>query len=82
VAWGQPIGEEVPVLIFHSFTLLTIYSIAFLLGCLVREAAKAAVLAIMATLLLYFLPVLVPPLQPLSIFAPNSGWERCACHNR
>ena len=52
----------------YSFTLLLIFSVAFCLGCLIRHTTHAALLAMAAMLLIFFLPVLVRPLAPLSVF--------------
>ncbi|MHC4179780.1 MAG: hypothetical protein ACYSWU_19905 [Planctomycetota bacterium] len=54
-------------LLFHSFTLMLIYSVAFLLGCLVRRAGRAAVLSFAAGLSVYSLPVVLPPLKWLDV---------------
>ncbi len=56
------------VLVCHTFTIVLIYSMAFLIGCLVRRAAHAAILSIAAGALIYFLPVLLPPLGWLSVY--------------
>ncbi|MGB7160181.1 MAG: hypothetical protein WBD40_19090 [Tepidisphaeraceae bacterium] len=52
----------------HSFVVLLVFSVAFLLGCLVRHATHSALLALAAALVIYFLPVVVGPLAPLSVF--------------
>ena len=44
-----------------------LYSIGFLAGCLVRRTSQAAMLALAAMLLVYFLPVVLPPLAWLSV---------------
>jgi len=44
-----------------------LYSIGFLSGCLLRRTAHAAMLALAAMILLYFLPILLPPLAWLNI---------------
>ena len=61
-------GFPLAVLIGHSFTLILLYSIGFALGCLFRQAVHAALLGLAAGLLVYFLPLLVPALEPLSIY--------------
>ncbi len=55
------------VLACHTFTIVLIYSVAFFLGCLVRRAAQAAILAVAVGLFIYFLPILVPPLGWLGV---------------
>ncbi|MDQ3039195.1 MAG: hypothetical protein M3R16_05265 [Pseudomonadota bacterium] len=50
----------------HTFTVVLIFSIAFLLGCLVRHATHAALLAVAAAMVIYFLPVVLAPLSFLS----------------
>jgi hypothetical protein len=55
------------VLTVHTLALAFIYSVAFLLGCLVRDAARAAILSFGVVLLVYFLPVVVRPLGWLSV---------------
>jgi hypothetical protein len=40
-----------------------LFSLAFLAGCVVRRAAHAAMLAFAAALLLFLLPILLPPLK-------------------
>jgi len=53
---------------YHSFTLILLYSVAFLIGVLVRHTAQAAILALGAGLVVYFLPMILPPLAWLSVF--------------
>jgi len=43
-----------------------LYSLGFLAGCLVRRVAHAVMLALAAMLLVYFLPVILPPLEWLN----------------
>ncbi|HEV2295850.1 MAG TPA: hypothetical protein VGR35_18535 [Tepidisphaeraceae bacterium] len=62
----REVGHAVGI---HSFTLVLLFSVAFLLGCLVRHATNAALLAAAAGLVLYFLPVVAAPLAPLSVFS-------------
>ncbi|MBN2583307.1 MAG: hypothetical protein JXL80_09570, partial [Planctomycetes bacterium] len=56
------VGEILTCALLHGALLAVIYSLAMLLGLLVRRPSHAAILAIAAGLLVYFLPVLVPPL--------------------
>lgn len=66
------------VLACHTFAVVLIFSVAFLLGCLVRRAAQAAILSIAIGLFIYFLPVLVPPLACLGVInvMQNVFWDR------
>jgi hypothetical protein len=59
---------EMSLLTCHSFTLVLIYSVSFLLGCLVRHTANAGILSIGALLLIYFLPVVLGPLEWLGVY--------------
>lgn len=61
--------EKVAVLFIAWFPFLwaALYSIGFLAGCLVRRTAHAAMLALAAMLLVYFLPVVLPQLQWLNV---------------
>ena len=64
--WGvAEVGGAVGI---HSFAIVLIFSVAFLLGCLLRHATHAALLALAAAIAIYFLPVVVAPLAPLSVF--------------
>jgi len=51
----------------HTFTIILIYSLSFLIGCLVRKTTHAAILSFAIMLLVYFLPLLVPALEGFSI---------------
>lgn len=51
---------------WFPFVWTALYSLGFAAGCLVRRTAQAAMLAVSAMLLLYFLPALLPPLAALS----------------
>jgi ABC-type transport system involved in multi-copper enzyme maturation permease subunit len=55
------------VLNSHTFTIILIYSLSFLISCLIRKTTHAAILSLALMLLIYFLPVLVPPLEGFSI---------------
>ncbi len=50
----------------HTFTVVLVFSMAFLLGCLVRQATHAALLAVAVAMVIYFLPVVLAPLSFLS----------------
>jgi len=45
------------------FMWAALYSVSFLAGCTVRRAGHAAMLSIAAMLMLYFLPMVIPPLE-------------------
>ncbi len=55
------------LIVWFPFLWAALYGIGFLTGCLVRRTAHAAMLALSAMLLVYFLPVVLPPLQWLNI---------------
>jgi hypothetical protein len=65
------------LLMFHSYTLVLVYSISFLISCLLRKSTQAAILSLAAALLVYFLPVLVPSLEKVSIL--NKLEQRTQC---
>lgn len=65
------------LLMYHSYTLVLVYSISFLISCLVRKSTQAAILSLAAALLVYFLPVLVPSLEKVSIL--NKLEQRTQC---
>jgi hypothetical protein len=65
--------EEIPsVLVITLFgqvpLMILVLSAAFLLGCLVRQAARAAILSLAVALTLYFAPAVVPVPDRLSFF--------------
>jgi ABC-type transport system involved in multi-copper enzyme maturation permease subunit len=61
-------NEAASMLFFHTFTLTFVYSVSFLMGCLVRQSARSALLAVVAGVLVYFLPIVLPPLNSVSVF--------------
>jgi hypothetical protein len=63
----------------HPFVLMAVYSVAFLAGVLLRRVAQAAMVAIAAELLVYFLPYVVPPLS-FATFPPMSREMLAAAH--
>ena len=66
----RPLQSGIPILGYltgYMFTLILVYTLSFLSGCLVREPVYAALLSLAATLLVYFLPALVPPLGDFSV---------------
>ncbi len=62
------------VLYVHTWTIVLIYSLAFLFGSLMRKAVYATIFSIAAGLLVYFLPVLVPPLGAFSVMNIMEQW--------
>jgi len=56
------------ILTCHTFTLILIYSVSFAIGCLIRIPVYAVILSAALALLVYFLPMLVPPLESFSVF--------------
>ncbi|MGD0767748.1 MAG: hypothetical protein ABSB42_06075 [Tepidisphaeraceae bacterium] len=76
VACALPLAIEVsidrdksalPLIVWFPFLWAALYGIAFLAGCLVRRTSHAAMLALAAMLLVYCLPVVIPPLQWLNV---------------
>ena len=63
--WQQ--RQEAPFLLFHTFTLILIYGVSFLLGCLVRQSAKAALLSVVAGVVIYFVPFVLPYLNSVCV---------------
>lgn len=57
------------VVFYLSYTLTLVFSLSVLISCLVRKTTHAAILSVAAALLVYFLPLLVPALEPLSIIS-------------
>ncbi|HEY8748015.1 MAG TPA: ABC transporter permease [Tepidisphaeraceae bacterium] len=55
------------VLAWHPFLWAVLYSVGFLMACMVRRGAHAAMLSLAVMLLLYFLPEIIPPLRHLSV---------------
>jgi hypothetical protein len=62
------VARVINVVIFHSATLVFLFLAATVLGLLIRRAAQAAMLALAVGLLVYFLPVIAPPLEWLNVF--------------
>jgi hypothetical protein len=74
-------NDPMVLLTFFPFFWAAIYSVAFLSGCLVARAAHAATIALAAMLLIYLLPVVLPPLRWMNVadfteqYLPwGSGW--------
>lgn len=55
------------LLAWSPFLWLAIYSVGFLAGCVLRRVSTAAMLTVVAALLAYFLPTILPPLRPISV---------------
>jgi len=64
----------------HTFTIILIYSLSFFIGCVVRETAYAAIVSVAVALLVYFLPLLFPPLGAFSIFNIMEQWTVQTVH--
>jgi hypothetical protein len=62
------LGQLSSILTCHTFTVIFIYSISFLAGCLIRTPVYAVIFSGALALLVYFLPILAPPLEGLSVF--------------
>jgi hypothetical protein len=63
------------LLIWLPFMWAALYSIGFLAGCLVRRTAHAAMLALATMLLVYFLPVILPPLEWMNAPTVTESWN-------
>jgi hypothetical protein len=59
--------NAVVLIAWMPFLWIALYSLGFLAGCLVRSTAHAAMLGLAAMLLVYFLPVVLPPLQWMNV---------------
>lgn len=63
------LGDEVwTLLTCHTFILISVYSAAFLVSVLVGRPTHAVLLSMAIGLLIYFLPLLIPALERVSIF--------------
>ena len=56
-----------PPVLWMTLVWLAAFSIAFAVGCIVRRTAHAAALSVVGLLLLFFLPVVFPPLSRFAI---------------
>jgi hypothetical protein len=63
---SQPADLPPAALVWLSLLWAALYSVAFAAGCLVRRPAHAAMLALAGLLLIYFLPLVVPPLRAMN----------------
>ncbi len=61
-------GGFANILVCHTFTLILVYSLSFVTGCLIRSPVYAVIFSAALAMLVYFLPMLVPPLEWLSVF--------------
>ena len=59
--------DMVTTLTFMPFFWTAIFSLAFLCGCLVARPSHAATLALAAMLLVYLLPIVLPPLSFMNV---------------
>jgi len=72
--------EDTPAIfmvMWMPFFWTVLYSLGFLAGCLVRSTAHAAMLGLAAMLLVYFLPLVLPPLHWMSVtmlIEPKGEW--------
>jgi len=55
------------ILTYHTYTIILMYSIAFLVSCVVRKTTHAAILSAAIGLVIYFIPVLMSALEPVSV---------------
>ena len=56
-----------------SFLWVAVYTLSFAAGCLLRRPAAAAMMGLVAMLLLYFVPMVLPPLGWMAIPGPTIG---------
>lgn len=66
---------QVHILLLHTFTLMAVLSLCFFVGAWVRKAVETALLSFAAILILYFFPVVFPPLESISIVNFINQWE-------
>lgn len=66
---------EVHILCFHTFTLILIFTVCFLTAALLRKAVESVLLSFAAILIVYFFPVVFPPLGFLSVINLTTRWE-------
>jgi hypothetical protein len=80
--------DAVLVAVWYPFLWMAIYSSGFLTGVLLRRTAHAAMLGLAAMLMIYFVPVVFPPLQWLNSgsivdFSSEPGnWPQLLGHGR
>ena len=72
---GHLLDTSAGMLLFHTLTLVLIYSVSLLLGCLIGHGGRAAVLSFGVGLLIYFVPSLVAPLRWLDVLHLCSRFE-------
>jgi ABC-type transport system involved in multi-copper enzyme maturation permease subunit len=61
-------GGFATVLVCHTFTIILVYSLSFVAGCLIRSPVYAVIFSAALAMLVYFLPMLAPPLEGFSVF--------------
>ncbi|HEX4795180.1 MAG TPA: hypothetical protein VH370_15400 [Humisphaera sp.] len=61
------ISDTRTMVTWYPFLWIALYSLSFAAACMVRRVAHATMLALAALLLVYFLPIVIPFLQYLSI---------------
>jgi hypothetical protein len=66
--YDSPNIEQKTVLYCHTFIVILIYSIAFCIGHVLRNMTESVIISCAAALLIYFVPILVPALEPFSFF--------------
>ncbi len=66
---------EVHILLYHTLSLILIFSVCFLMAALVRKAVETALLSFAAILIIYFFPVVFPPLENLSVINLINTWD-------
>src|SRR4051794_16559891 len=66
-----------PLMFWISVQALAIFAIAFAAGCVLRRPANAAAVAVVGALLMYCLPIVLPPLQRFSAGSiVDMSWEQ------
>lgn len=68
-----PLGGPARMLLVHSFILLLIYSVSFVLGQCIRGTIHAAILSVGAMALILIMPLVVRPLNWLSVERLNEA---------
>ncbi|MFA9480020.1 hypothetical protein ACERK3_17215 [Phycisphaerales bacterium AB-hyl4] len=62
--WAEPLNA----MAVQAPVMTAMYAVAFLLGAAIGQAVPAVFLALLAGLMLYFVPVLLPPLAYMDVF--------------
>jgi hypothetical protein len=66
-------ADSMLVFVFYDFFAVAVYSVAFAAGCLLRRTAHAAMVGLAGMLLIWFLPLILPPLAWLNLFELDSN---------